>query len=128
MAEGMQERTILVIDDDAMARDIYRSVLESGGFRVLTAGSGAEGLEIYRAQAVHCVLLDIFMPGLSGLDLLEEFDPEVSGIPVIAISGGGTVTGAHPLKLAETLGASRTFSKDFEHEELLAAVRELTGG
>jgi FixJ family two-component response regulator len=67
------------------------------------------------------------MPGLSGLDVLETLDPESTKVPVIAISGGGGETGAHPLELAATLGAARSFLKDFEHADLVKAVKELTG-
>jgi DNA-binding response OmpR family regulator len=119
-------KRILVIDDDAMARSIFRSLLEEEGYGVSEAADGATGLRMFREGGWDLVVLDIFMPGLSGLDALQDMDPERSGVPVVVISGAGSATGADPLHLAMTLGASRSFSKDFEHGDFLAAVRELT--
>ncbi len=120
-------KKVLVIDDDPMARDIYRSILEEAGFAVLAAEDGEKGLALQKAEPADCILLDVFMPGLSGLDLIEALDPDTSGVPIIVISGGGHAAGESTLRLAESLGAARAFSKDFEHADLLAAVRELTG-
>lgn len=127
MAAKPNGKKVLVIDDDPMARDIYRAILEEAGFAVVAAEDGEKGLALHRADPADCILLDVFMPGLSGLDLIEALDPDTSGVPIIVISGGGHAAGASTLRLAESLGAARAFSKDFEHADLLAAVRELTG-
>jgi CheY-like chemotaxis protein len=120
-------KDILVIDDDATARDIVRALLEPMGYRVTTAADGREGLRLFRGHPYDLVVLDLFMPGMDGLDALEAIDPEASGVPVVAISGGGRETGTDPLVLAATLGAARTFTKDFDFEEFVRAVDELTG-
>jgi DNA-binding NtrC family response regulator len=120
-------KKVLAIDDDALARDIYRKILEDAGFEVSLAADGKSGIAAFKAGKFDCVILDIYMPGLSGLDVLETLDPESTKVPVIAISGGGGETGAHPLELAATLGAARSFLKDFEHADLVKAVKELTG-
>ena len=120
-------KRVLAIDDDALARDIYRAILEPEGFEVVVAGDGKTGLELFRQQHFDCVILDIYMPGLTGLDVIDHLDPGNTKVPIIAISGGGGKTGAQPLRLAATLGAARSFSKDFEYEALKTAVRELTG-
>lgn len=127
MATQKNGKSVLAIDDDPMARDIYRSILEGAGFDFASAPDGKAGLALFRARKFDCVILDIYMPGLSGLDLIEELDPEKSKIPIIAVSGASGDKRTGPLHLATTLGAARTFSKDFEHEELVQAVRELTG-
>lgn len=120
-------KKVLSIDDDALARDIYKSILEEAGFEVSLAADGRTGIAAFKAGKFDCVILDIYMPGLSGLDVLEALDPESTKVPVIAISGGGGDSGAHPLELAATLGAARSFQKDFEHAALVKAVKELTG-
>jgi CheY-like chemotaxis protein len=120
-------KKVLAIDDDPLARDIYKSILEGAGFEVEVAVDGKSGLALYKARKFDCVIIDIFMPGLSGLDVIEALDPEASKVPVIAISGGGTATGAQPLLLASTLGAARSLTKDFEHADLIRTVKELTG-
>ena len=127
MQEPKNGKSVLAIDDDSMARDIYRTILEEAGFTVVLAADGKSGLEAFRKGRFHCVIVDIFMPGMTGLDVIEALDPEKCRVPILAISGGGTQTGAHPLRLAATLGAVKSMNKDFEHEELIAAVKELTG-
>lgn len=127
MSTPKNGKRILTIDDDAVARDIYRAILEEDGFEVVCAGGGKEGIELFGQQRFDCVIIDIYMPGLTGLDVINQLDPETTKIPIIAISGGGGKTGAQPLQLAATLGAARSFPKDCEHEDLLMAVRELTG-
>ncbi len=120
-------KKVLAIDDDPVARDIYKSILEDAGFSVEVAADGKAGLALFKTRKFDCVLLDIYMPGLSGLDVIEALDPEASKVPIIAISGGGGSTGAHPLLLASNLGAARSITKDFEHADLVKAVEELTG-
>lgn len=127
MAPAGNGKSVLVIDDDALAREIYRAILGEAGFEVVDAADGRAGLDLFRTRKFDCVILDIYMPGLTGLDVIDVLDPDTTKVPIIAVSGGGTQTGAHPLALAASLGAARTFGKDFEHEVLVRAVRELTG-
>ena len=81
-------KRVLTIDDDGLARDIYRSILEEQGFEVVGAADGKSGIELFRKQKFDCVIVDIYMPGMSGLDVIEELDPESTKVPVIAVSGG----------------------------------------
>ena len=127
MPHAKNGKAVLAIDDDALAREIYRAILEEAGFEVVCAADGKTGLDIFKTRKFDCVILDIYMRGLTGLDVIDVLDPDTTKVKIIAISGGGTETGAHPLRLAATLGAARTFDKDFDHEELVLAVRELTG-
>jgi CheY-like chemotaxis protein len=119
-------KAVLVIDDDALARGIYKDILEEEGFEVVCAVDGKSGLDAFKKRKFDCVILDVYMRGMTGLDVLEVLDPETTGVKIIVISGSGEETGVHPLALAATLGAARTFPKDFEHEDLVQAVRELT--
>jgi DNA-binding response OmpR family regulator len=127
VAKTKNGKKVLVVDDDPLARDIYRNLLEADGFEVVDAPDGKSGLAAFRGARFDCVILDIYMPGLSGLDVMEELDPDTNTVPIIAVSGAGANTGSHPLELAGTLGAARSFDKGFGHEELMKAVRELTG-
>ena len=120
-------KKVLAIDDDSMARDIYFVILEEAGFTVTLAADGKSGLEAFRKARFDCVIIDIFMPGMTGLDVIEALDPEKCRVPILAISGGGSHSGSHPLELAASLGAAKSLNKDFEHAELVAAVKELTG-
>jgi CheY-like chemotaxis protein len=127
MERARNGRRVLVVDDDPLAREIYKAVLGSAGFDIVLAAEGAAGLARYGEGGFHCVVLDIQMPGLSGLELLERIAPAVSGVPVVAISGSSDADPAGPLHRAEALGAARVFTKGFEHDDLVAAVRALTG-
>ena len=65
-------KRVLTIDDDGLARDIYRSILEEQGFEVVGAADGKSGIELFRKQKFDCVIVDIYMPGMSGLDVIER--------------------------------------------------------
>jgi DNA-binding NtrC family response regulator len=93
--------TILVVEDEKMVRDLVRSVLESHGYEVLEAPSGEEALELClsRSDAVHLLLSDMVMPGMSGPELakkLKESRPEMkvlymSGYTEYALAGSGVM-------------------------------------
>lgn len=81
--------TVLVIDDDEFQCMVLKKILEESGFRVQLATSGEQGLGYLEKFKVDIVLLDVMMPGLSGIDTLRQLknDPELSDIPVIMVSG-----------------------------------------
>jgi len=122
--------TSILADDEPQLLAFLRSSLAARWPELEILGEAPDGLaaiELFEARRPDVAFLDVRMPGLSGLDALEIMDPEHSGIPVIAVSGGGTSTGTDPLVLASTLGASRTFPKDFDYEDFVRAVDELAG-
>ena len=88
--EEHQERgTILVVDDEAMVRDLATEILERQGFTVLTAADGREALEVYRAHTdeIACVLLDLTMPHMDGEQCFRELRQIKSDVRVILSSG-----------------------------------------
>ena len=111
--------TVLLIDDDNQFRPFYRLALERGGYRVVEAADGLEGLRAYRREPADVVVLDVFLPGLGGLDALcrlRRLDPAAR---VVVISAGGE----GPLAEALALGAATALHKPFGLPELLGAVR-----
>lgn len=82
--------TLLIIDDEESIRDSLSGILEDEGFNTLTASSAEEGLEMLGQFDVDLVLLDIWMPGMDGMEALEKIIAS-SDIPVIMISGHGTI-------------------------------------
>jgi len=80
--------TILIAEDDLTLRDMYQARLEAGGFRVLLAANGEEALKILEQEKPDVVLLDIMMPKLNGLDVLEKMkkNPATKDIPVIILT------------------------------------------
>ena len=77
---------ILIVDDDPMICFVCRARLVQDGFAVETASSGVKGLEMARAQRYQLILLDLFMPGYTGLDFLRDAAELLGSTPVIVIS------------------------------------------
>ena len=85
----MTQYTILVIDDDEDIRQFLKRTLETaGGYTVLTAGNGRDGIKQARKKLPDLVLLDIMMPGLDGFDVLKRLksDYKTMSIPVVILS------------------------------------------
>ena len=82
--------TILVIDDERMICDLLRSVFSAHGHEVLMATSGREGLELFRQRKPRFTLLDLQMPGMDGIEVLQQIRMVDSKAPVIVLTGGGT--------------------------------------
>ena len=108
-----------VVDDDAALRDSLRWLLESAGHRVATCVSAEEFLATDAAEQGGCVLLDIRMPGMSGLELQDELARRGHTIPVIFITGHGDV----PMAVsAVKKGALDFIEKPFNDHALLALI------
>ena len=88
------QSTVLVIDDEPAHRLMVRVVLGDAGFRVLEADNGSSGLATLRARPVDVVLLDMRMPGMSGLDVLQKMHEEGMTTPVIMLTAFGNVSSA----------------------------------
>ncbi len=83
--------TVLVVDDEEGIRDVLTDILTDEGHTVLTAGDGLVGLGMLEREVVDCVLLDVWLPGKGGLEVLEEIRDTYPRVPVIMISGHGTI-------------------------------------
>jgi CheY-like chemotaxis protein len=82
----MRQPTVLCVDDSEDILLICRTVLESGGYQVLTAVSGAEGLQLLKEHSVDAAIIDSVMPGMCGADLAREIKRVTANIPVIMFS------------------------------------------
>jgi CheY-like chemotaxis protein len=82
------QRTVLVIDDDARDRRLIADTLEPDGYSVLSAGSGEEGIELVRRERPAVVLLDLLMPGLDGFAVVERLraDPSTADVPIVVLT------------------------------------------
>jgi len=90
----MPKPRILVIDDEASIRDSLRMTLEYDGYEFIGAATGQEGLALVEREAPDLVLLDVKMPGMDGLDVLERLRSMNETLPVVMISGHGTTATA----------------------------------
>src|SRR6185312_3232736 len=79
-------RSILCIDDDARSMMIRGKILERHGYRVLSAASGAEGLRLFSTESIDAVVLDYYMPGMTGAEVAWELKRRGSNVPVILLS------------------------------------------
>jgi CheY-like chemotaxis protein len=114
--------SILVVEDDVHVRTFLRGLLEKEGHRVLEAGEGAEALNVVSQESIECVITDILMPGIEGIELIRYLRHEQPDIKIIAISGGGRVDASQYLHMAEDLGADRVIIKPFDPQQVLDTV------
>jgi DNA-binding NtrC family response regulator len=115
------DETILVVDDDPDIREVLKDRLESLGYRVLAASNGQEGLELLEKQSPQIVLLDIEMPGMSGLEVLKEIRKREIDVTVVMITAYGTIERAVQ---AMKEGAYDFIPKPFEPEHIALTVRK----
>lgn len=122
----MSATRVLVVEDDPSVRGLLHTLLSTEGYEVATASDGLAGL--VKAASTHpaLVLLDLMMPDLGGVRVLEQMreDPELAGTPVIVVTGKvDAVPGIRAL-----LGQDSVFVKPFAVADLLARVDQVTGG
>jgi len=118
-------KRILVIDDEPTALDLLRRILEMSGYEVLAAANGLEGVELFRQQPCDLVITDMVMPVKDGLQTILDLRGFVPDLPVIAISGGGTISKERYLAVAGYLDRVITIAKPFSIEEITGAVENL---
>ncbi len=116
----MQTATVFLIDDDQAALDSTRWLLEAGGYNVETYGSAAEYLDAHDPHRPGCVVLDLLMPQMDGLELQERLVSDGQHIPIIFVSAHGDVP-----KCIEAMkaGAVDFLEKPIDGELLIELVR-----
>jgi DNA-binding response OmpR family regulator len=117
---------VLVVEDDPSVRGLLQTLLVAEGYDVSTASDGLSGLVKASNHPPSLILLDLMMPDLGGVRVLEELrgDPALAHVPVIVVTGKLDAVPA----LAEELGEASVFEKPFGVAELLARVADVTGG
>mgnify|MGYP001558011638 CR=1 FL=1 len=116
--------TVLTIEDQADIRHLIRMTLEFAGFEVIEAGDGAQGLALARSRRPDLILLDVMMPGISGLEVGKALaaDPALSRIPVVMLTALAQDSDAAAGREA---GARAYLAKPFSPIALLALVQGL---
>ena len=121
----MTATRVLVVEDDPSVRGLLHTLLSAEGYEVATASDGLAGLVKAATTSPALILLDLMMPDLGGVRVLEELrhDPALAGTPVVVVTGKVDAVPA----MAEVLGEDNVFVKPFAVAELLARVDEVTG-
>lgn len=117
-------KKILLIDDDQLFREMFKQVLLRENYDVVEACDGKEGIRKFIESSPDLVITDIIMPDQEGIETISKLRLENKNVPIIAISGGGRIGPESYLPLALGLGAQKTFTKPFDHKEMLVAVAE----
>jgi CheY-like chemotaxis protein len=123
----MGERRVLLVDDEDDIRFVARASLERlAGWDVLAASSGAEGIEIARAEQPDAIVLDVMMPGMDGPATLGELraDPATAAIPVVFLTAK---IQAEERRRLEELGAAGVVAKPFDPLGLADELRAALG-
>ena len=127
---------ILVADDHADTREVLGVILAGAGHELLFAGNAREALSRYREASPDLALIDIFMPGKDGVQVIVEIRREFPSAKLIAISAGWapSVPGASGHRPHDVLsdaakgGADATLAKPVEYETLVSVVNRVLGG
>ena len=117
--------TLLIVDDSATIRQQVSSALTPHGFHVEEASDGNLGLARIKDGGIDCVICDVNMPNMNGIEMVEQVKqlPEFASLPIIML----TTEGARELiQKAKSAGASGWIVKPFKSDLLLAAARKLT--
>jgi RNA polymerase sigma factor (sigma-70 family) len=113
--------TVFVVDDDAAVRESLQWLIKTAGLNVECYGTAQEFLDAYDQARPGCLVLDVRMPGLSGLDLQEQLGASGMNLPIIIITGHGEV----PLAVRAMKGGAIDFlEKPFSDQLLLDRIRE----
>ena len=116
---------ILIIDDEPQIRKMLKQMVERAGYEAIVAENGKEGLKRNHENPADLVITDIFMPDKEGIETIMELRNDYPDIKIIAISGGGCKGQMNYLKVAKSLGATRTLNKPIQRAKLLETIREV---
>jgi DNA-binding response OmpR family regulator len=118
------KKTILFVDDNPVDRALIQRLLEKNGFKVFLAETGPAGLKLGQEKKPDLILLDILLPGISGIELCKKFKkmPETSTVPVIFYTSIDT-----PKHLIDykSYGAQDYIQKTMPTQELIAAIKDI---
>ncbi len=128
---------VLVVDDNADARELVAAMLRTAGYDVSLAADGTEGLALYAELRPSLVLADIFMPGMDGIGMIREIRRSFPEARIIAMSAGwnvpnlevsGELRDLDVLEVAKTVGANSVLAKPLDHVKVASAVAALLAG
>jgi CheY-like chemotaxis protein len=122
--ENLMSKNTLIIDDDEMSRGLLRMVLEYDGCHCVEAEGGAVGLSLLESQSFDVIILDNVMPGMPGMEFLNQLQhsPQKPAVPVIMVTG---LLNPEIRENATRLGAYAIIEKPYDFGELRSMVAQL---
>jgi two-component system, chemotaxis family, chemotaxis protein CheY len=119
-------KTVLSVDDSVSVLQLVKLTLTGGGYAVVQANNGAEGLAKAKGGGIDMVLTDLNMPVMNGIAMIRELRrlPQCTGLPIIFLT---TESAANMKQEAKAAGATGWITKPFQQEQLLAVVRKVLG-
>ena len=116
-----QAPTAYIVDDDESIRTLWRWLMESNGIAVKAFATAAEFIESYRKGSAGCLVLDLKLPGMSGLELQEYLNGRNIEIPIVFVTGHGDV----PAAVSALKGGAVDFiQKPFSHREVISVIKK----
>ena len=124
--ESNQPISVLIVDDEPMARTLLRLMLVRAGFNVIEADGGVEALQKVKTSKPHLMILDVMMPEMDGFAVCKAVrnDEATSDLPIIMLSAK---TDQDSMEKGLSLGATKYLTKPISPEELTNHVREALG-
>ena len=119
------KKRILVIDDEPTALELIRRILVLAGYEVVLAANGKEGVELFHQNPCDLVITDMVMPVKDGLQTILDLRADFPKLPVVAISGGGTISKERYLAVAGYLDRVITIPKPFSIDAITSSVKKL---
>ncbi|MDA7965487.1 response regulator [Ruegeria sp.] len=117
-------RKVLLIEDEPNITEAIRFLLTREGWQVETHDEGTDAIQVIAAARPDLVILDVMLPGKSGMDILRDLrdHAELQALPVLMLTARGQ---SRDREMAERAGVSRFMTKPFSNAEVLTAVRDL---
>ena len=119
-SQGARFGTVFVVDDDEAVRDMLRTLIEADGFKVQTWSTAEAFLADYDLPQDGCLVLDLDLPGMDGLELAEMLLARHARLPIIVVSGRGDLLTSSRAKGINALGY---LSKPFDNQLLIDCIR-----
>jgi CheY-like chemotaxis protein len=127
VSSAARSRSILVIDDSALIREAAKIALDTiGGWRILTASCGAEGIELAGSDRFDAILLDVEMPGMDGIAVAERLHelPATSALPIVLLTAHDRRVESERFRRAPVAGV---IQKPFQLSDLAQQVADILG-
>ncbi len=115
-------KKILVIEDNPIVRSTVGRILQAGGYEVISANDGLQGVAAFRKEQPDLVVTDIIMPEQEGIETIRQILSDRPNAKIIAISGGGRIGNTDFLQIARKVGATEVLPKPFDPDDLLQMV------